>query len=64
MYYYDENSCLKNVGKSIFIFQIENNMLFSKHHFSLYIEINEIKILFDTGKNEDFNYSSFYYKYL
>ena len=32
----------------------ENNILLSEHGLSLYIEINEMKILFDTGQSEDF----------
>ncbi len=32
----------------------ENGILFSEHGFSLYIEIDEIKILFDTGASGDF----------
>jgi len=32
----------------------DNNILFSEHGLSLYIEIDELKILFDTGKSGDF----------
>lgn len=32
----------------------ENNTLISEHGLSLYIEIDEIKILFDTGQSGDF----------
>ena len=32
----------------------DNNLLFSEHGLSLYIEIDEIKILFDTGESGDF----------
>ena len=31
-----------------------NNVLINEHGFSLYIEINEKKILFDTGQSGDF----------
>ncbi|MCB2292711.1 MBL fold metallo-hydrolase [Clostridium algoriphilum] len=32
----------------------DNNLLFSEHGLSLYIEIDEMKILFDTGQSGDF----------
>jgi len=32
----------------------DNNLLFSEHGLSLYIETDEMKILFDTGQSGDF----------